>query len=69
MVIELLWHGNVNIMDNPQAHSQACFSGVAKLSLGSHVLQNLRPSFIYHVVPITWIVCVQFNQNFRSFLR
>ena len=42
-----------------QARSQACVSGVAKLSLGDHVMQNLRAYFIRYVIAIKWKMCVQ----------
>ena len=42
-----------------QAHSQACVSGVAKLSQRYHVVQNLGAYFIFYVIKIKWIICLQ----------
>ena len=47
-----------------QAYSQACASGVAKLSQRNHMVQNLRAYFILCV--FKWILCVEEIINFSS---
>ena len=51
-------------MGADQGRSQACASGVAKLSWKNHVVHCLRTQFILYVIKIKWIMSVREKMEF-----
>ena len=52
-----------------QARSQACLSGVTDFHYRDHVVQNLRAYFIFCVITIKCIECMQEKMEFSFMLQ